>query len=228
MRAFVFLFFVVFLLPSAYGQGWEEDDVLSNRHVGLRLGIGQYGVFGGELKNPRPKTGFQAGLFWYGQREQKKINWQTGLEVCLMGSNFKNEDSFGLASSSNYTQLGIIQIEAPLLLSFRTAPYSETNYSSFHVGFIPAGIVSSVIYVGEEKVPYQQNNLDPWKNLPMNRFNLQGTIGYQFRGGAAGYNIRLKASILSLNDKFELPGLLPVTGTGKPIRTWGLEFGLIF
>ena len=145
-----------------------------------------------------------------------------------MGSNFKNEDSFGLASSSNYTQLGIIQIEAPLLLSFRTAPYSETNYSSFHVGFIPAGIVSSVIYVGEEKVPYQQNNLDPWKNLPMNRFNLQGTIGYQFRGGAAGYNIRLKASILSLNDKFELPGLLPVTGTGKPIRTWGLEFGLIF
>jgi hypothetical protein len=58
--------------------------------------------------------------------------------------------------------------------------------------------------------------------------NLQGVIGYQFRGGIAGMQLRLKASILDLNDNFVLPGLLPATGKGKIIATWGLELGFLF
>jgi hypothetical protein len=40
--------------------------------------------------------------------------------------------------------------------------------------------------------------------------------------------LRLKASILDLNDNFVLQGLLPATGKGKNIATWGLELGFLF
>lgn len=217
------------LLPTLlFSQGWTEDDEISNRQIGLRIGTGQYGIFGGELKNPMPKTGFQAGLFWFGKREEKKTNWQTGLEVCLMGSNFRNRDSFGIASSSNYTQIGIIQIEVPLMLSFRLGKYNPKKYKSLQVGLLPAVIVNSAVYVGDEKVPAQQTNLNKWENLPLSPFNLQFVMGYQFRGGIAGIQLRLKNSILDLNDNFKLPGLLPETGTGKRIGTWGIELGFLF
>jgi hypothetical protein len=217
------------LFPTfLFSQGWTEDDEISNRQIGLRIGTGAYGMFGGELKNPRPKAGFQAGLFWFGAKEEKKTNWQTGLEVCLMGSNFKNQDSFGIASSSNYTQIGIIQVEVPLMLSFRLGKYNPKKYKSLQVGLLPAVIVSSVVYVGDDKVPVQQTNLNKWESLPLHPLNLQGVIGYQFRGGIAGMQLRLKASILDLNDNFVLPGLLPATGKGKNIATWGLELGFLF
>lgn len=228
MKKFFICAIVLLSSIAAKGQGWSDDDEISNRQVGLRLGTGMYSVFGGELKNPRPKTGFQAGLFWYGNRERKRFNWQTGLEVCLMGSNFKNEDSFGLSSASNYTQMGIIQVDVPLLINLRVQPYSEKKYSAVQFGLVPGGIINSVIYTGEDKVPLQQNNLKPWKNLPLNLFNLQGCLGYQYRGGAAGFNVRIKASLLNLNDNFVLPDLQPATGNNKFIGTWALEFGMIF
>lgn len=228
MKKWIAIILGVLILHSAAAQSWSEDDEISNRQVGLRLGTGIYSMFGAELKNPRPKIGFQAGLFWYGKRERKRFNWQTGLEVCLMGSNFNNKDSFGISSASNYTQIGIIQADIPLLINWRIQPYKETRYSTLQFGVIPGAILNSVVYVGDNKIPAQQTNLKPWSNLPLHTFNLQGSIGYQYRGGAAGYNVRLKASILNLNNHFVMPDLLPVTGTGKFIGTWGIELGFIF
>lgn len=209
-------------------QGWTADDELSGRHLGLKLGTGVYSIFGGELKNPRPKIGFQAGFFWFGPKPQKVLNWQTGLEASFLGSNFKNEDSFGIASSSNYTQLGIIELDLPLLLNIRTAKYADGNYSALQVGLIPGWILKSVIYVGPEKRPQQQSNLEPWGNLPLQPINLQGVVGYQYIGSQVGYNFRLRASLLDMNDGFYMPALLPETGTGKRIGTMGLEFALLF
>ncbi|MBS3915334.1 MAG: hypothetical protein KG003_12635 [Bacteroidetes bacterium] len=224
---YIFLFIQCGILFSQ-GTDWTADDELKNRQIGLKLGIGEYTMFGGELQNPRLKTGFQAGFFWHGEKIDKRLNWQTGLEICLLGSNFNNKDSFGLMSSSTYSQLGIIQIEIPLMCNIRLRKNLDNRYESFQAGLIPAAIVNSVIYTGEDKVPAQQTNLKNWKNLPLNPFNLQASIAYQYRGGVVGYIVRVKASLLDLNQNFQLPGLLPATGTGKRIGTAGVEFALLF
>jgi hypothetical protein len=218
--------------PMLFSQTdpWGEDDNLGNRELGMKLGIGQSTIFGGELQNPSLKTGFQAGFFWYGKKTEKRLNWQTGLEVCLLGSNFNSQvkDSLGIISNTAYTQLGIIQIEIPLLANIRLRKTTDKRYESLQVGLIPGAIVNSVIYTGEFKDPHQQTNLNRWKNLPLHPLNLQASLGYQYRGGTSGYVVRLKASLLDLNDNFVLPGLEPETGTGKRIGTMGVEFAVLF
>lgn len=210
-------------------QNWGVEDDITFRQIGLRLGTGMYSMFGGELQNPRPKIGFQAGLYLYGKKAEKKLNWQTGFEASFSGSNFKNEDSAsGVPSSSNYTQIGLIQLDIPLLVNFRVAGYKDNRYTVVQAGIMPGAIISSVVYVGPEKRPLQQTNLNRWENLPLQPVNLMGVVGFQHLGGQAGISIRLRASLLDMNKNFVLPGLLPATGTGKYIGTWGAELGFLF
>jgi hypothetical protein len=228
MRTWILILLAWLGMANLTAQGWTAADELGNREVGLRLGTGVYGIFGGELKNPTPKIGFQAGFHWYGSKPEKRLNWQTGLEASFTGSNFKNEDTFGLISNSHYSQLGIIQVDVPLLLNIRLKPFSDKGYNCLQIGILPGAILSSVIYVGSEKTPVQQTNLQPWKNLPLKPINLSGVIGYQKTGPQVGFSFRLKMSLLDLNDNFVLPSLLPATGTGKRIGVWGIETAMLF
>lgn len=227
MRTLTFLIFL-FIGTTAFAQDWGSEDDILGKNLGMRLGTGMYSMYGAELQNPRPKTGFQAGMYLYGKKPEKRLNWQTGLEATFMGSNFKNEDSFGIISSSHYTQLGIIQLDVPLLLNIRTAKYSDTRYDAVQVGVIAGNILRSVIYVGAEKTPQQQTNLEKWENLPLQPLSLHATVGYQHIGTSVGYNFRLRCSVLDMNRNFVLPGLIPVTGTGKWIGILGAEFALLF
>lgn len=215
---------------ALHAQGWGAEDDLSYRQIGLRLGTGMYSMFGGELQNPVPKIGFQAGMFLYGRKAEKRLNWQTGFEASFSGSNFRNRDSAsGIASSSNYTQLGLIQLDIPLTVNIRLAPYKSNQYSAIQLGLLPGAIIRSVIYIGPEKIPQQQaNHLNRWSNLPLQPVNLMAVAGYQHIGGQAGISIRARASIIDMNRNFVLPGLLPATGTGKFIGSWGLEMGFLF
>jgi hypothetical protein len=228
MRPIIFLFITLSAVIKLQAQGWTEADELGNRNVGLRLGTGVYSIFGGELHNPTPKIGFQAGFFWYGTKPEKRLNWQTGMEACFLGSNFNNKDSFGNMSNSNYSQIAIIQLDIPLLLNMRVKPYTEKSYDCVQLGLIPGIILSSAVYVGSNKAPVQQSNLKTWENLPLQPVNFIGVLGYQHTGSQVGYNLRLKASVLNMNDNFNLPALLPATGTGKWIGTWGVEAALLF
>jgi hypothetical protein len=53
-------------------------------------------------------------------------------------------------------------------------------------------------------------------------------LGYQSRGNATGVQWALNWGVTDLNDNFALEGLAPITGTGKRISTWALQFGLLF
>ena len=125
MKKIGLLILVLVSTLKLLSQSWGEDDNLGTRNIGLRLGAGMYGIFGGELQNPTPKVGFQAGFFWYGSKPEKRLNWQTGLEASFCGSNFNNKDSFGNVSNSNYSQLGLIQLDIPLLVNIRIKQFSE-------------------------------------------------------------------------------------------------------
>jgi hypothetical protein len=206
-------------------QQWSADEIKERLNMGLKLGLGVGGVLGGELKNPTPLIGFNAGLFFHGKDTNARFNWQTGLEARFRGSNFNNGDS----GNSAYTKLGLITADIPVLLNIRVGQPKTGNYKAIQVGVIAGYIVRSIVYIGDDKIPAQRDNyLSTWSKLPLKPFDLQAMVGYQKRGQITGYQLSIKYGLLNLNNNFVLPGLLPATGTGKRIGTWNVDFAFMF
>jgi len=206
-------------------QLWTDEEINARSNLGLKLGIGIGSIYGKELKRPTPLMGFNAGLFLHGKDTLRKINWQTGLEARFRGSNFNNSDSGNTA----YTKIGLITIDIPLLINYRlSAPRASTN-KVLQIGATCSYILRSIVYIGDEKIPAQRDSyLETWSKLPLKPFDIQAVIAYQTRGRVAGYQISFKYSLFNMNNDFHLPGLLPVTGTGKNIGTWNLDFAVLF
>lgn len=222
---FIWLIFLLAFSAKAEAQQWSEDEIKDRMNMGLKLGLGFGGVSGGELKNPTPLLGFNAGLFFHGKDTNARFNWQTGLEARFRGSNFRNGDSGNTA----YTRLGLITADIPVLLNIRLGQPKTGKYKALQVGVIAGYIVRSIVYIGDDKIPAQRDNyLTTWSKLPLKPFDLQAMIGYQKRGQITGYQFSVKYGLLNLNNNFVLPGLLPATGTGKRIGTWNVDFSFMF
>ena len=96
-------------------------------------------------------------------------------------------------------------------------------------GFTPSYIIRSVLYVGPNKVPLNQEVfIQQWDNLPLKPIEILGSIGVQKMNENYGYAIDLNVGINSLNDNFKVEGVSPVTGSGLRISTLALEASLIF
>ncbi len=224
-RLFIIVLFAGLVGAPLRAQQWSEDEVKDRLNLGLKLGLGMGSMYGGELKNPRPLMGFNAGLFFHGKDTNARLNWQTGLEARFRGSNFNNSDSGNTA----YTKIGLITTDIPLLLNIRLGRLKPGFYKTLQVGATGSYILRSIVYIGEDKIPAQRENyLQTWKKLPLHPIDLQGIIGYQKRGPIAGWQVLFRMSLLNMNNNFYLPDNLPKTGTGKYIGAWNLDFAFLF
>jgi hypothetical protein len=225
MKPWVYIFLVFGLFGQLQAQQWSDDEVRERLNLGLKLGLGLGSFYGKELKHPTPMMGFQAGVFMHGKDTNSRLNWQTGLDARFRGSNFNNGDSGNTA----YTKIALITIDVPMLLNIRTGKVRSGNYNAVQLGITASYILKSMVYVGEDKTPAQQNNyLKTWSKLPLKPIDYQLVVGFQHRGQVSGYQINFKYSLFNLNNNFKLEGMLPATGTGKFIGTFSLDFGFLF
>ncbi len=219
-------------------------------NYGLKMGLAVNSFIAGELQNPRPSVGFMTGIY-IERPDKRKSNWgwQTGMDLRLRGGNFANPRILDSVSISAYSQIGLVTMDFPLLAQYRLSSSGDEKKRNIQFGLQPSLLLQSKLYVGPNKEPfYKDVYLRSWQNLPFTRFDVQGVVGYQFRGYAMGYNVNIKCSVLNMNPRsdnssdmggrrFKLPdvdgqgqpaGVLPITGTGKFIGTWCLEFCMVF
>jgi hypothetical protein len=230
--------FLVALVFAIQLNGQNSDaDYEKSTNFGMKLGISASTMFGGELHNPTPLLGYVAGVYYHSKLDKKKINYQTGLDLRLRGSNFNNvNDSL---SNRAYTRIGLISVDVPLNLLILIGKYSREKVNHVMVGIQPSYILRSVVYIGAGQIPAQsQVYMKKWQNLPLSNFEISGIVGYQHKEEGFGYQIAFKVGLNNLNDNFKLVtvdpdsgieyDLLPKTGTGKFIGTGSLEFSFIF
>jgi hypothetical protein len=232
-------------------DGSNADEEWRNpTNYGLKMGLAVNSFIAGELQNPRPSVGFMTGVY-IERPDKRKSNWgwQTGMDLRLRGGNFANPRILDSVSNSAYSQIGLVTMDFPLLAQYRLSSSGDEKKRNIQFGLQPSLLLQSKLYVGPNKEPfYKDVYLRSWQNLPFTRFDVQGVIGYQFRGYAMGYNVNIKCTVLNMNPRsdnssdmggrrFKLPevdgqgqpaGVLPITGTGKFIGTWCLEFCMVF
>ena len=247
----VFILFFGIVLHAQQVDGSNADEEWRNpANYGLKMGLAVNSFIAGELQNPRPSVGFMTGVY-IERPDKRKSNWgwQTGMDLRLRGGNFANPRILDSVSNSAYSQIGLVTMDFPLLAQYRLSNSGDEKKRNIQFGLQPSLLLQSKLYVGPNKEPfYKDVYLRSWQNLPFTRFDVQGVVGYQFRGYAMGYNVNIKCSVLNMNPvsdnssdmggrRFKLPevdgqgqpaGVLPVTGTGKFIGTWSLEFCMVF
>jgi len=204
---------------------WEQ-----RQNFGLKMGLGFNSMYGGELRNPRPLLGYSTGFFWHGD-PLKKRKWdpQMGLDLRLRGSNFANARPTDTVINSAYTRISLLSLDAPLMMNFRLKPQKKDQYRCLQLGVVASLNFRSVVFKGPNRIPAQADVfLDRWENLPLHPLENSLHLGYQSRGNATGVQWALNWGVTDLNDNFALEGLAPITGTGKRISTWSLQFGLLF
>lgn len=169
--------------------------------------------------------GFNSCLFLHGKDTNRRLNWQTGAGIRFRGGNFANGDSGNTA----YTRIGLISTDLPLLLNYRLGRPGHGYYKCLQFGVVGSFFLKSIVYQGYDKIPAQRENyLKTWKNLPLKPYDLQAVIGYQKRGQIVGWQMGFKLGIMNINQNFYLKDMIPVTGTGKKIATWNLDFSFLF
>jgi hypothetical protein len=207
------------------GGGLQPEEPYSRSNFGLKMGLGWSEFFGGELQNPRPAHGFVGGFYAHSDPAKLKLGWQLELLFRLRGSNFANAD----LGNTSYTKINFMSIDLPIMTSWRLSAPNAEKFRSVLFGLNVSYIFKSVVYQGEDRMPVQFDNWNnTWSNLPVRNFEFGPVLAYQYRGQIVGWQVAAKVGMNDLNRNFVIPQLLPKTGTGKPIRTMGLEFSLLF
>jgi len=233
---------VLISASAAKAQQWSDDELNEKLNYGLKVGVGLSSMYGGELQNPTLYMGPVAGFYWLpGKAKSKKpLALQTGLEARLRGSNFRNRSTdFPLGGNYNYTKIGMITLDLPLIANYKLKNSTDKKQNYVQLGLLISGTLRSTVYMGTEKIPARHlldtadqptSHLNRWPNLPMSPMEFSGVLGYQSRGEIAGWQVLLRFGLNNLNRKknFEMPYAFPVTGTGKGIFTWSLEFSALF
>lgn len=222
---------------NAFAQLVSDEVYEDRQNFGIKMGCGMHSIYGGKLQNPKPMIGYVAGFYWHGNAEKKsKYSWQIGIDMRLRGSNFANAKKGDTSINKAYTKLGISSVDIPLMVNYRLSKQQEKNQKCLQLGVQLAYIFNSVVYVGPQKIPYQQEEyLRKWDKLSLKPIEIQGLLGYQYRGPVMGYQISVKYGLNSLNNNFILKGVSPTTdpqlepkGRSQRIGTCSLEFALIF
>ncbi len=212
-------------------QGGNQDDDVN---LGLRMGLGAYSFYGGELQNAVPTIGYFAGLYLHDDLKKGIYHYQAGLDIRFRGGNFSNPSKLDTAKNQAYSKISLVTIDLPLSLLVSLKP-SERREAPFLVfGITPSYILRSVMYLGPDKIPYDHvvnpnnSHQNTWENLPLRPLEILTHIGYQQKMEDYGYSIGVNIGINNLNKNFFVQGVAPVTGTGKRISTFSIEAAFIF
>ncbi len=228
--AMVFLFLGIFSSQVKAQAGNQEDDL----NIGLRMGLGAYSFYGGELKNAVPTIGYLAGLYIHDDLKKGRFHYQGGLDIRFRGGNFTNPSKLDTAKNQAYSKISMVTLDMPLSLLISLKPSERREAPFLVLGVTPSYILRSVMYVGPDKIPYNHfvdpNNSheDTWDNLPLKPLEVLMHIGYQQKMEDYGYSIGVNLGVSDLNDNFFVKGVAPVTGTGKRISTFSIEAAFIF
>ncbi len=205
----------------------EGGDDWSN--FGLKMGLGTYSFFGGELKNPTPMLGYVTGVYYQTPTDKGRFHFQTGLDVRFRGGNFNNAKPSDTAINTAYTKISLVSLDLPIQLLVSLEPRKKQEALFLTIGAQASYLFRSVLYLGPNKTPMNQEvYMQQWKKLPLNPIDYQGYIGIQQRGPVVGYSLGVSASFQSLNKNFKVDGINPDTGNGLFIGTWSIEAALLF
>ena len=227
-----FVIFIMTLAGMAHGQTMSNtaDDMktpITRGQLGLKLGASLNSWTGGEIPNPEIGLGYTAGFVYAAKETDKgKLGFQTELNIKFVRYPFGNESQ----GASSLTQISVNQFEVPLLGAYAlSSPKMSKKYNVILAGLAPSFTFSSRAFVGSEKTPLQKNNyFESWKSLPLTPMGISAVVGYQSRSAVVGWQVMLKYTINDLNNNFSVPGTLPATGNGRPIRFLNLEAALVF
>lgn len=211
---------------------WNALQAQSSKNTsnfGLKMGAGLYQFYGEELKSPTPMMGYVAGIYYHDPLKKGMVHYQAGLDVRFRGGNFNNAKDSDTAINTAYTSISLVTVDVPLQVLVSTNPQKGSKALFITGGVIPSYIIRSVLYVGPNKVPLNQEEyIQTWDNLPLKPLEVLATLGVQKMKDNFGYTIGLNVGINSLNDNFKVEGVAPVTGNGLRISTMALEASLIF
>lgn len=228
--ALVFLFLGTFSSQVKAQAGNQEDDL----NIGLRMGLGAYSFYGGELKNAVPTIGYLAGLYIHDDLKKGTFHYQAGLDIRFRGGNFTNPSKLDTAKNQAYSKISMVTLDMPLSLLISLDPSQRREAPFLVLGVTPSYILRSVMYVGPDKIPYY-HFVDPngshqgtWDNLPFKPLEVLLHIGYQQKMEGYGYSLGINVGVTDLNDNFFIKGVAPATGTGKRISTFSVEGAFIF
>jgi hypothetical protein len=210
-------------------RGQEAASEWSN--FGLKMGMGAYSFFGGELKNPTPLLGYVTGVYYQTPTDKGMVHFQTGLDVRFRGGNFNNAREQDTAINTAYTKISLVSLDLPVQCLISLEPRKKQEAMFLALGVQASYLFRSVMYLGPNKLPMNRSvYLQQWDKLPLEPIDFQAHIGIQQRGPVVGYSVMLNASVRSLNknNAFEVNGINPTTGNGLFIGTWSIEAALIF
>ncbi len=228
MNKYKFLLGIISVWALVSGSNAQSSSNNSS-NFGLKMGVGLYQFYGEELKNPMPMLGYVAGIYYHDPLKKGRFHYQAGLDVRFRGGNFNNAKSTDTAVNQAYTSISLVTVDLPLKVLISTDPNKGRKAMFITAGVTPSYIMRSVLYVGPNKVPLNQEVfIQQWDNLPLKPIEILGSIGVQKMSENYGYAIDLNVGINSLNDNFKVEGVSPVTGSGLRISTLALEASLIF
>ncbi len=228
--AFLISFLGMFNFPLNAQTSNQEDDL----NLGLRMGLGAYSFYGGELQNAVPSIGYLAGVYIHDDLKKGRIHYQAGLDVRFRGGNFTNPSKLDTAKNQAYSKISLVTLDMPLSILISLKPSERREAPFLVLGVTPSYILRSVMYVGPDKIPYyhfvdpNNSHVGTWDNLPLKPLEVLVHIGFQKKMEGYGYSFGVNMGVSDLNENFYIKGVAPATGTGKRISTFSVEGAFIF
>lgn len=199
------LLLVLTIVCRVEAQTLPEGD---NFKFGLKVGLSGSTLLGDELKNPRPRFGYLAGIYY---KQRIKNNWSAYAELTgnVRGSNFKN-------GADGYSGIHLFNIEMPLNLV-----YQIKEIHSVSIGPKISWITASSLFVGSNR----KTALDGLGFKPID-FALTAfyTRSYEVISIQTGVNIGYR----NINQNINFENIKPETGNGGVIRILSFDVAFIF
>jgi hypothetical protein len=205
MKKICAILFVLLTVCRVEAQTLPEGD---NFKFGLKVGLSGSTLLGDELKNPRPRFGYLAGIYY---KQRIKNNWSIYSELTgnVRGSNFKN-------GADGYSGIHLFTIEMPLTLVYQ---FKENHNVS--IGPQVSWITASSLFVGSNR----KTALDGLGFKPID-FGLSAfyTRSYEVVSIQTGVNIGYR----NINRNINFENIKPETGNGGIVRILSFDVAFIF
>jgi hypothetical protein len=185
----------------SFAQSYPDNE---NFKVGLNAGLNLTSTLGSELDNARIKYGFVVGMYYRQPLNRKKIHHvQFDVRAAFKGATYNNP------GEDRYRKLNLFYIDAPL------TDYIQLGSESKHFlvfGAQYSQLMNALMFIN----PVQSKPISEGVNFL--NYDVAALAGYHYNGYYAGWSFILTAGLLDINDGFNMPNILPATGTGNPIR----------